>query len=146
MLKEFHSVTLMHLDWFGFNNKSSELMLSLVSHDTNVIKTFNSKLHYLTAAVWQQLTPLIYKQRFPPKLPFINVNSYNQTLCNLLLSHLYAHLLGSYVPNMWKQKYCAKIQAKNKLTSWNLEESAHNCKLIKPLLTLHFNMHYTKRN
>lgn len=54
---------------------------------------------------------LIYIQRFLPKLPVINVNSYNQTLCNLLLSHLYAHLLGSNVPNMWKQKYCAKIQA-----------------------------------
>jgi len=51
VLKEFYSVTLTHHEWFGFNNKSSELMLSLVSHDPNIIKTFKGKLHYFTAAV-----------------------------------------------------------------------------------------------
>jgi len=75
-------------------------MLSLVSHDPNIIKTFTGMLHYFYCSYMTTNESLIYIQRFLPKLPLVNVNSYSQTLCNLLLSHLYAHLLGSYVPNM----------------------------------------------
>jgi hypothetical protein len=112
VLQEFHSVTLTHLDRFGFNNKSSELTLLILPHDPKRNQNFYKQVTSFYCSYMTTTDSLIYILMLLPKLPLINVNSYCQMLCNLLLSHLYAHLLGSYVPNMWMQKYCANIQGK----------------------------------